>query len=216
MGRASRRKKERRLHGVDPVEEVVKQLISDSGPLIDAARSPSGHLTLEELQGALDEGAERYNVNLFDVSGPQRRRCISLLVELCSLMGNDEERFSQRYAQIDPDSTAGLTPAAIMGVAASNLDGWLGPEGREVPDDVVATFDQVWSSAISEEQKPAGDGVLGYARQGALVPNITQLVGGFGGENILGSMVAAVAALSSVWSASTDEYHDDLLMRVMK
>lgn len=215
MGRASRRKKNNRSDDDQVSRSVVEKLLRDAGPLI-ADQERKGPLTIEALQAVLDEAAERYNMELYSVEGAQRTRCIRLLADLCSSFG-DRAGFSHFYDQIDPDSADGLTPAALMSIAASNLDRWLGPDGREVPDHVWESFDKLWSTNVDEKDRPAGDAVIAHAREGSLVPNLSPLhhTAG-GGEDLLLTILAVIGLLSAVWSASTNEYHDELLLRVMR
>lgn len=192
---------------------VNQELLRDAAPLI-AARAQDGPLTIDALQGVFDETVERYNLNLFSIGGQQRERCISLLAELCGSFGTDRHWFDQHYAQIDPDSPAGLTPAALMGVAASNLDRWLGTADGAVPPEALADFERLLPTFLKDDWATA-DAIVTHARQQALVPNLVALHGLAAGEDLMITLFAVVSLLSGTWSAKTDEYHDDLLRRVL-
>lgn len=184
-------------------------------PLIrDASAQHGGFLTADDLQGVLNEALERDHMQALHPVGNARTECKEYLADTADelhVAGADGGYFAfgHDFAELDPDTD--LSPIAVMGVTAENLDRLLQNGAGTVEDDVRdgVAEDAVFVPAFG----PDADALNVYqqvrtaAFEGRCLASVMQLITRHGGLLVLQALVALLtetAALSIAEAAYND------------
>lgn len=158
---------------------------------------------IRDLQHALDQAAERYNLALFSPVGPARAAALTVIERVVTAIHTgDTTRAAQLLDAVEPapSDPADASVAGCTGTATGLLDTWLGGHDPAAPPGLKKCV-RLSSGHWTGEQ--AATDLLALAGKARAHASLRMVVARQGGLHVLYGSVLALAATIGAWADLT-------------